>query len=67
MTTPSDNLLDIPTTPTTAQNYTLTVWTDLATDAVRRNDTIRTAYTFRSLAESTLCCHLSSRAIPPST
>ena len=44
-------LLDIPT-PTTAQNYSLTVWTDLATDAVRRNDTIRTAYTFRSLAES---------------
>ena len=28
------------------------MWTDLATDAVRRNDTIRTAYTFRSLAES---------------
>ncbi|MBR1549328.1 MAG: T9SS type A sorting domain-containing protein [Bacteroidales bacterium] len=44
-------LLDIPT-PTTAQNYTLTVWTDLATDGARRNDTIRTAYTFRSLAES---------------
>lgn len=45
-----NTLLDIPT-PTAAQNYNLTIWTDLATDAVRRNDTIRTAYTFRSLAE----------------
>ena len=45
-----NTLLDIPT-PTAAQNYNLIIWTDLATDAVRRNDTIRTAYTFRSLAE----------------
>ena len=45
-------LLNI-TTPTTAQTYTLNVWTDLSTDATRRNDTLRTAYTFRSLAEST--------------
>lgn len=47
-----DSLLTIPT-PTAAQNYTLTVWTDLTTDASRRNDTIRYPYTFRSLAEST--------------
>lgn len=45
-------LLNIPT-PTQTQNYTLTIWTDLATDGVRRNDTIRNAYVFRSLAEST--------------
>lgn len=38
-------------TPTTAQNYTMTAWTGLATDQVRRNDTIRTSHTFRSLAE----------------
>ena len=38
-------------TPTTQKNFTLNVWTDLATDMVRRNDTIRTPYTFNSLAE----------------
>lgn len=47
-----DSLLTIPT-PTSQQNYTLTVWTDLTTDETRRNDTIRYPYTFRSLAEST--------------
>ncbi len=49
-----DSLLTIPT-PTTNQNYSLVVWTDLATDGTRRNDTIRTPYTFRSLAENTYC------------
>lgn len=38
-------------TPTTQKNFTLNVWTDLATDMVRRNDTIRTPYTFNSLSE----------------
>jgi hypothetical protein len=47
-----NNLLEIPT-PTATQNYSLTIWTNLANDAVRRNDTIRYAHTFRSLAEST--------------
>lgn len=46
-----NTLLDIPT-PTVAQNYQLVVWTDLASDAVRRNDTIRIAHTFASLAEN---------------
>lgn len=50
-----DSLLNI-STPTQNQNYTLTVWTDLATDEARRNDTIRTAYTFRSLPEGTYTC-----------
>ena len=45
-----NTLVNIPT-PTTAQNYTMTAWTGLATDQVRRNDTIRTSHTFRSLAE----------------
>lgn len=47
-----DSLLNIPT-PTTTQNYSLNIWTDLATDGTRRNDTLRTVHTFRSLAEST--------------
>ena len=47
-----NTLLNIPT-PTTAKTYNLTVWTDLPTDEVRRNDTIRTPYTFSSLAENT--------------
>lgn len=47
-----DSLLTI-TTPKTTQNYSLNIWTDLATDGTRRNDTLRTPYTFRSLAEST--------------
>ena len=47
-----DSLLII-TTPTTTQNYTLNIWTDLPNDGTRRNDTLRTAHTFRSLAEST--------------
>lgn len=47
-----DELLDI-TTPTSTQNYSLNIWTDLATDGTRRNDTLRTPHTFRSLAEST--------------
>lgn len=46
-----NELLNIPT-PTQTQNYTLTIWTDLPTDGVRRNDTIRTPHTFRSLAET---------------
>ena len=45
-------LLQIPT-PTQTQSYTLNVWTDLAADETRRNDTLRNVYTFRSLAEST--------------
>lgn len=51
-----DSLLNIPT-PTQNQNYTLKVWTDLASDASRRNDTIRYDHTFRSLAESTYKRH----------
>ena len=47
-----DRLLDIPT-PTQTQNYSLNIWTDLPSDDVRRNDTIRVPYTFRSLAENT--------------
>ncbi len=43
-------LLDIPT-PTSAQNYTLNVWTDLTNDGTRRNDTLQTIYTFSSLAQ----------------
>ncbi len=46
-----DRLLDI-STPTTSQSYTLNVWTDLPNDGVRRADTLRSIYTFRSLAES---------------
>ena len=46
-----NELLDI-STPTTSQNYSLTVWTDLSSDEVRRNDTIRAPYTFHSLPES---------------
>ena len=46
-----NTLLDIPT-PTTQQNYSLKLWTDLATDGARRNDTIRVPYTFHSLPES---------------
>ena len=46
-----NELLDIPT-PTQQQNYSLIIWTDLATDGVRRNDTIRVPYTFRSLGEN---------------
>lgn len=46
-----DTLLAIPT-PTASKTYTLTVWTDLATDGTRRNDTIRTNHTFSSLPES---------------
>ncbi len=45
-------LLDI-STPTAAQNYSLTIWTDLATDGTRRNDTLRVAHAFHSLPEST--------------
>lgn len=45
-----NTLLDIPT-PTTAQNYSLNIWTDLTNDATRRNDTIRTLHTFSSLAQ----------------
>lgn len=47
-----DQLLNV-TTPTSAQNYSLNIWTDLATDGTRRNDTLRTPHTFRSLSEST--------------
>ncbi len=47
-----DSLLTIPT-PTQSQSYSLQVWTDLTTDAVRRNDTIRYPWTFSSLPEST--------------
>ena len=50
-----NTLLNLPT-PITAQNYTLTVWTDLASDGARRNDTIRVAHTFRTLAESLYNC-----------
>lgn len=45
-----DTLLNIPT-PTTAQTYFLSVWTDLTNDATRRNDTLRTAHTFASLSQ----------------
>lgn len=48
-------------TPTTQKNFTLNVWTDLATDMVRRNDTIRTPYTFSSKPENTYAV-----AAPPS-
>ncbi len=51
-----NQLLDI-TTPTATQNYSLNIWTDLATDGTRRNDTLRTPHTFRSLAESTYDPH----------
>lgn len=47
-----NQLLDIPT-PTQAAEYKLTVWTDLVSDAVRRNDTIHSDHTFNSLPEST--------------
>lgn len=47
-----NQLLDIPT-PTQNQAYTLRVWTDIPCDEVRRNDTIRTSYSFSSKAEST--------------
>ncbi|MBP3763113.1 MAG: T9SS type A sorting domain-containing protein [Bacteroidales bacterium] len=46
-----NTLLDLPT-PTQAKNYTLSVWTELASDTIRRNDTLRTEYKFSSLAES---------------
>ncbi len=46
------HLLNI-TTPTSAQNYSLNIWTDLATDGTRRNDTLRTPHLFHSLPEST--------------
>ena len=64
-----DSLLQIPT-PTADQTYSLIVWTDLANDGSRRNDTIRipnvatsplpnanviVPYTFTSLKESTYC------------
>ena len=45
-----DTLLNIPT-PLTAQNYSLSVWTDLTNDATRRNDTLRTAHTFSSCSQ----------------
>lgn len=54
-----DSLLSIPT-PTQTQNYVLTVWTDLPTDQSRRNDTIRTSLTFRSLSENTYATTTSS-------
>ena len=38
-----DSLL-MTNSPTTAQAYTLKVWTDLANDGVRRNDTLRMPY-----------------------
>jgi hypothetical protein len=47
-----DSLLYI-STPTQQQNYSLSIWTDLATDGTRRNDTLRTTYTFQSLSEGT--------------
>lgn len=46
-----DTLLNIPT-PLTSQNYTLSVWTDLTNDATPRNDTLRVAHPFSSLAET---------------
>ena len=45
-----DSLLSIPT-PTSSQNYTLSVWTDLTNDATPRNDTLRYPYTFVSLPQ----------------
>lgn len=45
-------LLDSINTPTTQQNYTLNVWTDKVGDASHRNDTLRSVYTFKTLAES---------------
>lgn len=45
-----NTLLNI-TTPTTAQNYTLNVWTDLPNDGTRRNDTIRYIHSFASLSQ----------------
>ena len=47
-----DELLNI-TTPISNQNYSLNIWTDLATDGTRRNDTLRTPHLFHSLAENT--------------
>ena len=47
-----DQLLQL-TSPRRAQDYTLNIWTDLSTDGTRRNDTLRTAYEFHSLAENT--------------
>ncbi len=47
-----DSLLAIPD-PTLGKNYVISVWTDLATDESRRNDTMRFARTFRTLPEST--------------
>ena len=43
-----DSLLTGINTPTTEQTYSLTVYTNLSTDMVRRNDTIRYPYTFKS-------------------
>ena len=57
-----DTLLNITNTLTAVQNYTLKVWTDLATDMVRRNDTIRTPYAFTTKPESTY-----NAATPPGT
>lgn len=45
-----DSLLAIPT-PTTSANFSLSLWTDLANDGTRRNDTIRQAYSFKSLGQ----------------
>lgn len=45
-----DSLLQIPT-PLTQQSYSLNIWTDLANDGTRRNDTLRTAHGFSSYAQ----------------
>ena len=52
-------LLNI-TTPTQLQNYSLLIWTDLPSDVVRKNDTIRVAHSFRSLAENNYAATKSS-------
>ena len=44
-----DSLVDLPTENV---NYTLRVWTDLGSDGVRINDTIRHIYTFKNYPES---------------
>lgn len=43
-------LLDLPD-PTVAQNFNLNVYTDLTNDGSRKNDTLRTAYTFSTYAQ----------------
>ena len=46
-----DSLVPI-TTPTSAKNYAINVWTSLPTDGTLRNDTVRNVKNFSSLAQT---------------